>query len=100
MRGAFAKIGRCCRFQPPASSPQPSESNREALRLEIRLTRRKQTIHHRSNREKDGCFSAADVRPRWDSRAGTTMAGVARYGERRFRRAGECRSLTQNAGSG
>jgi hypothetical protein len=50
MRGAFARFARCRRFQPPASSPQPSESDRETLRLKIRLARRKQTIPRRSNR--------------------------------------------------
>jgi hypothetical protein len=61
MRGAFARFACCRRFQPPASSPQPSESDREALRLKIRLARRKQTIPRRSNREKDACFSAVDA---------------------------------------
>jgi hypothetical protein len=41
----------------PARRPNPIISNRESLRLEIRLTHTKQTLHHRSNRGKKACFS-------------------------------------------
>jgi len=59
MRGAIAKTGRCCHFHPPASSPQPPESNRESLRLEIHLTHRKQTPDPHSNRERNAYFQFA-----------------------------------------
>jgi len=56
MHGAIAKIARCRRFQPLASVPQPPESNREPLRLEIHLTLRKQTTACHSNRQKTPGF--------------------------------------------
>jgi hypothetical protein len=43
---------------PPARRPTPNISNREPLRLETRLTQRKQTIRERSNRENNTCFSS------------------------------------------
>ena len=53
------------------------KSNRECLRLETAVTHRKQRIGVRSNREIGACFSAPDLGPRWDSRAGTPTSGVA-----------------------
>jgi hypothetical protein len=60
MYGAIAIIGRCRSFQPSASSPQYPKSNREALRLEIHPTQRKQTTGHPSNRGNNACFSGSD----------------------------------------
>jgi len=40
----------------PARRPNLIISNREPLRLEIRLTHTKQTVHHHSNRENNACF--------------------------------------------
>ncbi len=43
MHGAVPKIVRFHRLQPPASTPNPPESNRESIRLETRVTQTKQT---------------------------------------------------------
>jgi hypothetical protein len=59
------------------NTPNPRNSNREWLRLETGVTRTKQTLPISSNREKEACFSVANLRPRWDSRAETPTAGVA-----------------------
>jgi hypothetical protein len=53
------------------------KSNRERFRLETAVTHRKQRSGVRSNREIGACFSAPDLGPRRDSRAGTPTSGVA-----------------------
>jgi hypothetical protein len=84
----FADLGR---LNPTALRHQKGEqkSNREALRR-VRaddsarrnddvtaVTQRKERTRTCSNRKKEALFSGVNVRPRWDSRAGTPTSGVA-----------------------
>jgi hypothetical protein len=46
---------------PPARRPNLTISNREPLRLETRVTRRKERIGHHSNRENNACFQITPV---------------------------------------
>jgi hypothetical protein len=92
-------------FSPPAVRPRLSRqvpppktqiqqlpslkiSNREPLRLEINVTQTKQTTRHRSNREKEACFSPPMLaKPRFGQRANhkTYIAAEPRTQQKRNR---------------
>jgi hypothetical protein len=60
----FRPSVRPSRLPPPIRAPNPKISNRESIRLEKRLTHRKQTVDPHSNREKNACFQLTIYQPR------------------------------------